>query len=207
TFSADRSVARAASRTDASETPPLVEREKRLIHQDGRLVWARTWRVPIGDESGQLRYHVSIVIDVSERRQAEEALREAEELARAERDFCAQVLETADALIVVLDPAGRIVRFNNKCVSVTGYAEDEVRGRHGWEFLLPPAHAPAVRAVFDALAEGKQNLGEWPSTYENPWVTRSGEERLIVWHNSIVRDAQGQLRYVIGAGIDVTQER
>src|SRR5262245_39874098 len=70
--------------------------------------------------------------DVSERKRAEEALRQselerrcAEQNLREERDFITTVLDTADALIVVLDPQGRVVRFNGKSARVSGYTEEE----------------------------------------------------------------------------------
>src|SRR5262249_39028428 len=73
--------------------------------------------------------------DISARKRAEEALRQSEETLREERDFSTQILETAEALLLVLDPAGRIVRFNGKCRALSGYLEEEVRGRIFWEVL------------------------------------------------------------------------
>ena len=124
---------------------------------------------------------------------------QAEEIVRQERDFSNQVLQTADALIIVLDPAGRIVRFNGKCSELSGYLEEEVRGRTFWEFLLPPSSIETAQGAFARLV-----ADQVPSVFENPWLTRAGEERLIVWRNTTVRDRQGRLLYVIGTGIDVT---
>ncbi|MDX1335585.1 MAG: EAL domain-containing protein, partial [Gammaproteobacteria bacterium] len=42
------------------------------------------------------------------------------------------------------------------------------------------------------------------SYYTNSWLTRDGELRLIEWTNSVMRDAQGQLQYVVAMGMDVT---
>src|SRR5262249_10145671 len=69
--------------------------------------------------TGAVEFLSTICRDISESKRAETALRRAEESARAERDFSRQVLETTDALIIVLDPRGRIVRFNGKCAAVT----------------------------------------------------------------------------------------
>jgi PAS domain S-box-containing protein len=55
-----------------------------------------------------------------------------------ERDFISTVLDTAGALVVVLDRQGRIVRFNRACERTTGYSFDEVRGQLLWELLLIP---------------------------------------------------------------------
>jgi PAS domain S-box-containing protein len=135
------------------------------------------------------------------RREAEERGRVLESL-NAERDFSAAVLDTAGALVIVLDAEGRIVRFNHACERVTGYASDEVRGRYLWDLLVAPKDLAAVRAVF-----GQLRAGQFPNRYENDWVTKSGQRRLIAWSNTGILNRQGRVEYVIGTGIDVTEHR
>src|SRR5262249_54490880 len=131
----------------------------------------------------------------AERRLAEQTVRE-------ERDFSTQVLETADALIVVLDPDGRIVRFNGKCAAVSGYGEDEVRGRLFWELLVTAQGAGPVQEV-------RRRLGTERVTpaFETAWLTRSGQERRIAWRTSRMEDRSGRLRSVIATGLDVTEQK
>jgi PAS domain S-box-containing protein len=174
--------------------------ETRLRHKDGHVVDVEISSA--GMELERRRVVHGIVRDISERKEAEEVLRQAEETLREERDFSSQVLETADALIVVLDWAGRIVRFNGKCTAVSGYREEEVRGWVFWDFLIPGRFIERVRKMFDQLV-----TDQVPTLCENPWLTRSGEERLISWRNTTVGDASGELRYVIGTGIDITDQR
>src|SRR5262249_19034171 len=138
----------------------------------------------------------------------------AEERLREERDFSTQVLETADALILAVDPEGRIVRFNGKCAQVTGYQEEEVRGRVFWTFLVPETYRERVGLAFskvDASSSDFKRLGvdleRGILAPEMPWCSRSGTERLIAWRYTTVRDRQGRLRYVIAAGIDITEQR
>jgi PAS domain S-box-containing protein len=113
--------------------------------------------------------------------------------------FAGTLLDALEALVVVLDRDGRIVRFNRACEQTTGYTAAEVVGRRVWEFLLPEADVVAVRSVFEALRSGG-----FPSRHENWWLTRAGEPRRIVWSNSAIVDDAGAVRYVIGTGIDVT---
>lgn len=119
-----------------------------------------------------------------------------------ERAFTSAVLDALEALVVVLDAEGRIVRFNKACERATGYKEEEVRGARLFELLLIPEEAPAVRAVFAALAGG-----EMGNRFENHWVARDGRRRLISWSNGIIRDPQGRVRFVIGTGLDITEKR
>jgi len=118
------------------------------------------------------------------------------------REVADAILDTAAALIVVLDPAGRITRFNRACERVAGYAEEEVLGERFDARLVP---ADAARGVQDALARVRED--DEPVTHENEWTTRDGERRLIVWSNAAVFDAAGELTHVVASGIDVTDVR
>ncbi|MEW6054389.1 MAG: PAS domain S-box protein [Nitrospirota bacterium] len=121
---------------------------------------------------------------------------------KKERDFISAVLSTAGALVIVLDPQGRIVSFNKACEKLTGYSFDEVKGRPFWDFLLIPEEMSPVRAVFKKLASG-----HFPNTFENHWICRDGSRRLISWSNTALLDSRNTVDYVIGTGIDVTEQR
>ena len=121
---------------------------------------------------------------------------------REPAEFLGAVLDTVDALVVVLDRGGRIVRFNRACEDVTGYRRDEVEGRPLWEFLLPKTELKAVRTVFEELRSG-----DFPNRYENHWLTRGGDPRLIEWSNTALLDERGGVEYVVATGVDVTDLR
>jgi PAS domain S-box-containing protein len=125
---------------------------------------------------------------------------EAEEL--SDRDLNAAILDTAGALVVVLDRQGNVVRFNRACERVTGYRFEEVAGEPLWKRMLLPEEADAVRATFRALVGGN-----FPNMHENHWVARDGSRRLIAWSNTALLDRRGEVHHVIGTGIDVTERR
>jgi signal transduction histidine kinase len=68
--------------------------------------------------------------------------------------------------------------------------------------LLPPEQVEPVRGVFERL-----RAGDFPNTYENEWVTRAGERRLIAWSNTAMVDEAGRVTHVIGTGIDITRRK
>jgi PAS domain S-box-containing protein len=119
-----------------------------------------------------------------------------------ESGLAAAVIRDCAALIVVLDPDGRIVRFNRACERTTGYKAEEAIGKRVWDFLLTPEQVEPVKAVFADLSAGR-----FPNEYENYWRTKTGERRLVAWGNTAVLGAQGRVAYVIGTGIDVTEAR
>jgi len=119
-----------------------------------------------------------------------------------ETSLYSTIVETTRALIVVLDVEGRIIMFNPACERASGYRFEEVSGRAVWDFLLLPEERDGVKAVFEEL-----RVGRFPNTFENYWVTKSGERRFIKWSNSAVTDESGRVTHVIGTGIDVTEKR
>ncbi len=138
------------------------------------------------------QFFTVILRDTSEREQAAEELRKQHELIEA-------VLETAGALVVVLDSRGRILRFNRACEQTTGYSSEEVAGKAVWDFLLVPEEVEPVKAVFARLT-----TGEHRNEYENVWVSKDGRRRRIAWSNAVITSEEGVVNYVVGTGIDVT---
>ncbi|RJQ56312.1 MAG: PAS domain S-box protein [Actinobacteria bacterium] len=120
----------------------------------------------------------------------------------SERDFTSAVLDTAGALVVVLDTVGRIVRFNRMCEKTTGYRAQEVEGRAFWDIFLVEEEIEAVRQVFEEL-----RAGNFPNTHENYWLTKDGKRRLISWSNTALVDGEGKVRHVIATGVDVTERK
>ncbi|MBW4495617.1 MAG: PAS domain S-box protein [Oscillatoria princeps RMCB-10] len=129
-------------------------------------------------------------------------LRQLIEEVQKERNFVSAVLETAGALIVVIDRQGRIVTFNHACERTTGYSFSEVRNQYLWDLFLVPEEIEAVRAVFENL-----RVGALASEYENCWLTKDGRRRLISWSNTVLLNNEGEPDYAISIGIDVTEQK
>lgn len=116
--------------------------------------------------------------------------------------FHRNLLETSGGLIVVFDRQGRITRFNSACERLTGWKEAEVLGRQVFEFLVPEEQRAGVEALFQNLRPA-----EFPNWHENDWLTRSGKRCWIAWANSAILDEQGDVRYVVGTGLDRTEKQ
>lgn len=123
---------------------------------------------------------------------------------REEKALADMIWEMAGVLVVILDREGRIVRLNRTCERLTGLKEDEVRGRLFWEAVVPAQWMETAQGVFIDLVEGAQRFD---FRFESPWLDRRGEERLILWHHNLLREPGGRVKYVIGAGMDMTEYR
>lgn len=116
-----------------------------------------------------------------------------------ERDFLAAVVNAIPNLVVILDRQGRIVSFNQACETTTGYSFAEVQGLYVWERLVVPEEIESIKRVFENLRSTAT-----PQEYINDWVTKNGDRRAIAWSNTLLRDAQGEMEYIIGTGLDIS---
>ncbi len=119
-----------------------------------------------------------------------------------ERNFVSAVLDTVGALVVVFDTAGRIVRFNRACEIISGYQSTELIGKFAWERLIPKEEVPEYIDNFQRIRNG-----QFPTTYENYWISADGVRRRISWSATAMLDSHGQVAFVIATGIDVTVQR
>ncbi|KQQ43682.1 ATP-binding protein [Nocardioides sp. Leaf307] len=142
---------------------------------------------------GGLVYSAQL-LDVSREHSARRQLEAAQKLTSA-------TLDTTDALILVTDLSGRVVRVNAATTRATGYGESELLGRLVGETGLAPDSGD-----LDALFVWPNRSGA-PVVREGEALTRSGERRRIVWSSNVVRDEHGFPAFGVMTGIDVTTER
>lgn len=114
------------------------------------------------------------------------------------------VLEGAGNLIVILDLNGYFVRFNQAAEKLTGYSREELIGKEIWEFVIPEEEREKVKNVFNSLKEGNLSVA---GNHENNWVTKSGEYKLLDWHNTVVRNDDDEITHVVAIGYDITEKR
>jgi PAS domain S-box-containing protein len=139
---------------------------------------------------------------VRENGQSSRARQRVETALTVERNFVSAVLDTVGALVVVFDTAGRIVRFNRACEIISGYQSSELIGKFAWERLIPKEEVPEYVDNFQRIRNG-----QFPTTYENYWISADGVRRRISWSATAMLDSHGQVAFVIATGIDVTVQR
>ena len=167
----------------------------RVLARDGRVLWFHCEAEMIRKEDGRPWFIHGVGVDITELKQAEEALQE-------ERNVLSAILDIVGALIVVLDPKGRIVRFNRACEQTTGYSFAEVRGKYVWDLFLMPEEVDNFKAILE-----QPNSAQLPGDYETYWLTRDGSPRLITWSSTILAGKKGATSHVIVTGIDITERK
>jgi len=126
-----------------------------------------------------------------------------EELKR-ERDLAQKYLDVAGVIMVALDKEGRVTLLNRKGCEVLECTLKEALGKNWFENFLPTRVRDKAWRAFQSLMEGKTESMEY---YENPVLTLKGEERLIAWHNTVIRDSKGQIIGTLSSGKDITEQK
>jgi PAS domain S-box-containing protein len=166
-----------------------------LTELQGQPRWHITSIHPLNGHNGQARTAFMISTDITESKLA------AQKLAR-ERDFTTMILQTANSLIFCLDKDARILLFNEECELVTGYSSEEVIGKRWPDIFMPERYRH----------DGLDDFGAWVYQHpadrrEEPILTKSGEERVILWSNSSFTHPDTGEITAIAIGYDITEAK
>ncbi len=133
------------------------------------------------------------------------SLQEARSVLRAlksERDFAESLVNTAQAIILVLDPKGRIVRFNPYLEGISGYSLDEVRGQDWISTFLPARDHARIRTHLQRAVGDIKTRGN-----VNSIVAKDGTEREIEWYDKTLKDVDGNVNGMLAVGLDITERK
>ena len=157
--------------------------------KNGMLFWAEVnlKRASVGGRDRVL----AVVRDITERKQAEAAL-------RAQRDFAENLIETAHAVVAVFDMEGNILRLNRFGEKLLGWAEEEVRGKEV-EMFCAPNELPRVAQFRRTLRAGQ------PAEGEIAVLTKDRRELSMRLYASPLRDGAGHLTGVLCIAHDITE--
>lgn len=125
-----------------------------------------------------------------------------EEKERFKKEKAQEYLDIAGVAIVAMNDRGEVTLINKKGCEILGYPEQEVLGRSWFDYFLPERARDEVKRVFFDLLSGDAEPVE---NYQNPVLTRTGEEKMIAWYNTLIRDESGNPVGTISSGEDVTE--
>ena len=116
-------------------------------------------------------------------------------------DITQRYLEIAGSIIIVLNPDETVELINKRGCDILGYPEKEIVGKNWFDHFLPETIREQVREVFQKVQNDEVPLEE---VFENAVLTRQGEERIIAWNNSLIRDESGDIIGTLSSGQDIT---
>jgi PAS domain S-box-containing protein len=151
--------------------------------------------VPLLDDQGNPAGAVAAFMDITERQRMEDDLRET-------RDYLNNLLDYANAPIIVWDPGFRITRFNHAFERLTGLNAKQALGRH-LDFLFPSdRRVKAMDLVKKTLS------GERFEVVEIPILRQDGMVRTVLWNSATLYAADGRtVVAAIAQGQDITERK
>jgi len=158
-------------------------------------VWVRA--APLRDASGNIIGILEASRDIGERKEAEEEL-------RRQRDKAQGYLDIAGVIIIAIGADEKVTLINRQGCEVLGLGEDEIVGKNWFDHFLPERIRADVKMAFDKLMAGEVTLIE---RFENPVFTKSGQERIIAWHNTVLKDESGKIIGTLSSGLDITERK
>ncbi|WP_082072817.1 PAS domain-containing sensor histidine kinase [Hyphomicrobium sp. 99] len=192
----DRSRGLPAIALETARREGKFETEGWRLRKDGGRFWASVVIEPIRNETGELIGFAKVTRDITERRSAQEALRD------SERQFRLLVSAVIDYALFMLDPNGVVINWNKGAEKIKGYRSDEVVGSHFSRFYTEEDRLAGVpaRALYEAAHEGRFE-GEG-------WRVRKDGTRF--WANVVldpIRDESGHLIGFAKITRDITERR
>ncbi|MFX1281334.1 MAG: PAS domain S-box protein [Promethearchaeota archaeon] len=169
--------------------------EIKTVKKNGEIQWTEVYlRSIIFNEKPAV---MNISIDITERKKAEDKIKRARE--RAD-----MYLNLAGVILVALNRDGNITLMNKKGYEILEYEEGELDGYSWFEKCVPSRYKEEVFNVFKQLMKGEIEPVEF---FENPVITKNGSEKIIVWHNIILYDKDGNAEGTLSSGEDITERR
>ena len=159
---------------------------------DGRFSWVNINTSPLFGQGDAKPYAVVIsLLDLTERKRAEEALRETNE-------YLHKLIDFANAPIIVWDPTFVITRFNHAFEHLTGRDEQEVIGQP-LDILFPKKSRDTSLALINKTLTGKR----WEAV-EIPILASDGTIHTVLWNTANILTAEAELISTIAQGVDIT---
>jgi diguanylate cyclase (GGDEF)-like protein/PAS domain S-box-containing protein len=169
-------------------------REHRMIRTDGKLVWISARTAPLRDESGATEGYIVTCTDITEMKEANRALEEAE--ARFGNAF-----DEAPIGMALISPPGGFLRVNSELVRMTGYSQEQLLAMNLQELSAPDELAETLELIRRVL-EGEART----FSVERRYRRSDGELAWVDLSVSVVRDESGPL-YMVAQIEDVSERR
>ena len=162
--------------------------------KDGTPFWNALSITPIFNDKGILTHFIGIQKDITAQKQLQSDLID-------EKNFINSIIESARAIVAVIDVNGTMTRINHYGSHFTGYSAEEIASTpYFWKRFLPQEVQDEVGGLIDRAKKGLL-----PPVWRNAWISKYGDTRMYEWSNALVLDSAGEMVSLTTVGIDITE--
>lgn len=180
-----------------SVVDPMMEpldNEFAIHGANGKDHWYRWKTTAIKDDKGQFIEYQSIGEDITNQKRAQKVEKESEDRLR-------ELMENIKLVALILDSHGRVTFSNTYFSELTGWNKEEVIDEDWVSKFIPLDQRNNLRKVLiDSAIHGSI-----PAHNENAILCKNGEQRLISWNNTILKDSNGETTGIASLGEDITE--
>ncbi|MBC8002508.1 MAG: PAS domain S-box protein, partial [Opitutaceae bacterium] len=187
-----------ATRADEEEilrtSQPLTGKEEKLTLPGGGQMWILTTKLPLSDPSGRVIGTFGLGRDITNRKLAEQALKN-------QQDEYQTIFDSVPAMVIYKDTRNNIVRMNRYATELHGAARDMLEGHSVFE-LSPELAETYYQSDLEVIKSGQPRLG-----IIEPVITATGVRRWLRSDKVPYRDADGTIVGVIVFAVDISERR
>jgi PAS domain S-box-containing protein len=164
--------------------------EYRVRTREGRVVWLRDESAVVRDQEGQPLFRQGVLLDVSDRKEAEERVH-----------FQAHLLEQVKAAVIATDMSGRVTHWNEHAERLYGWSREEAMGRDIMDLTVGPDEAVVADEIMRQVGAEE--------SWEGEFTVRRRDGSTFPAHvtDSVIRDAKGRAVGVVGVSTDITERK
>ncbi|MEI6293549.1 MAG: PAS domain S-box protein, partial [Methanomicrobiales archaeon] len=171
---------------------PVYRTEKRYIRKEGSILWGSLRVTTIRDKQGNIRHFVAQIEDITDRKRADDTLRESEVKFRT-------MVEASPDIIWEIDPQGNFTYISSQCHAQLGYEPGDLIGQSFFSLVRPEAVSTVRNAFLEHLQEKRPY-----STLEVPAQDKAGKQIFIEIRSVPITGSKGQITGFRGIARDIT---
>ncbi len=173
------------------ETGQMEEFDERYLLK-GKETWVHTIKTLVRDKDGKISGVLGVFWDITDRKQAEDSLRE-------EQQFSKLILDSLPGIFYLYTyPEHQLTRWNRQHETLLGFSADELKGKLASDWHLPELKDAVLKATQNVMDKGE-------SSVESNLIAKDGHT-IPFFLTGVRFEAQGRL-YYMGIGIDITERK
>ena len=170
--------------------------ETKVVSSFGKEAWFdMTFTTFISQGKKHLLVHI---MDITEKKNMDLTLQH-------ERDLSKNYLSLVGTMIIGINTDQQVIVVNKKGCEILGWSDKEIIGKNWFDTFIPESIRADIRQMFQKIIAGETIPYE--HVRDHRIVTKNGEERLIAWNNTLIRDEAGTIIAILNAGEDITERK